>query len=208
MRRSRRSRGSRKARKVYWAGCTSSGQSVPFANTGFGDTFTGWAKWPSGLINFSGLDPVDQNESLATPSDETLVRTIISTNMTLNLQGVIQSSYPVTVALGLITWDAGVQTAGAVDGVILPSGQVPNPARDFGADWIMRQPFAFTRDNFSIAPQDATFIVSRAMRKLPPRTGILLVIGWEGLLFGPEDEIEIDWQTDIRMLFKSGYYSA
>jgi len=182
-------------------------QEVPLANAGFGEVISAWFKWPSGLVNFSSTDAQGSNEGAVEPSDETLVKTILSTNCTLNLQGALQSHFLATGVFGLICWDASPSSAVDIDVAVIASGQVPNPARDMGADWIIRQPFSFTRDNFAIAPQDSIFIASRAMRKLPPRTGILGVFGYEAVLGSPETEVDFDVQIDCRMLFKSGYYS-
>lgn len=208
MRRSRTRRGSgRKARKSYWIGASLSIANVDFANAGFGEVATGWMKWPSGLLNFQTENPTEQNEGFIEPNDETLVRTIVSANCTLNLHGLVQLRALYTGVFGIIAWDAYTSTAVDLDSAVQPSGVVPNPARDMGADWIIRLPFSFTRDNFSIGNIAETFIVSRAMRKLPPRTGLLGCFGFEALLAPPDDVTSFDLQADIRMLMKSGYYS-
>jgi len=194
-------------RQLYWTGATLSLNQVELANAGFGEVVSSWFKWPSGLLDFGGSSQTDANEGLIQPSEETLVKTILSTNCTLNLQGVVQGHFMATGVFGLLVWDASTASAVDLDVVVDASGQVPNPARDLAADWIIRQPFAFTRDNFSIAPQEAIFITSRAMRKLPPRSGILAVFGYEDILASPEDSVEWDLQVDARMLFKSGHYS-
>jgi len=207
MRRRRSSRRSGPKRKLYWTGATFSANQIELANAGFGEVMSAWFKWPSGLQDFGGASATDVNEGFVTASDETLVKTILSTNCTLNLQGVLQDHFLCTGVVGLLTWDASIVSANDVDVVVDPSGIVPNPARDYSADWIIRQPFSFCRDNFSIAPQESIFITSKAMRKLPPRTGILFVFGFEDILASPEESVEWDLQVDCRMLFKSGYYS-
>lgn len=201
---SRRSRGNRsQKRKSYWTGFTFSGGQIELNNAQDGEVVCAWAKWPSGTTSFQQGDT--NSGQFITPNDETLVRTINSMNCTLNLQGVIQSSFEVTAVLGLITWDA--QTPADIEAII-SEGLVPNPARQHGLDWITRLPFSFTRDNFSIGNIAETFIVSRAMRKLPPNTGILCCFGYEALLGSPELNLSFDFQLDTRMLFKAGYYSA
>jgi len=193
-------------RKVYWTGATLSINNADLANAGFGEVATSWAKWPSGLLNFGGTtNPA--NEGFPEPSDETLVKTIVSANITLRLQGALQGTFLATGCFGLIAWEASTNTAVDLDSVINASGTVPNPARDWGADWILRIPATFTRDNFAIGNIAETFIVSRAMRKLPPRTGLLACFGFEDIFATPEDVVNWDAQFDMRFLFKSGYYS-
>lgn len=205
-RRSSRRGSSRKARKSYWTGAVFAGQNVTLTNAVQpGEVATMWVKWPSGTTSFL-TGEVDSGQFVV-PNDETLVRTIMSSNMTLDLQGVIQSSYPVCVTVGLLTWES--RTPADIDLVVNPPGLIPNPALDVGADWIIRQPFTFTRDNFSEGTIAELFITSRAMRKLPPLTGVLACVGIAAPIFSSEDQnLKIDWSVDVRQLMKSGYYSA
>jgi len=159
------------------------------------------------MLNFSGGSADEQGEGLMEASDETVVKTIISANVKANLQGVVQANLCATAVFGILAWEASVNTAVDLDVAVQPSGTVPNPARDFGADWIIRIPMTFTVDNFSIGNIADIFIASRAMRKLPPRTGLLGCFGYEAILAGPDAVLTWTWQYDIRHLFKSGYYS-
>lgn len=210
MRRSSRShrRSAGKKRKMYWQGATFSANQVEMANAGFGETVSAWVKWPSGTLNFSGGSATDEGEGFPEQSDETLVRTISTLKVDAPVQGVLPGALLATFCFGMICWDATTVSAQDIDVAVNPSGTIPNPARDWAADWIFRVPVPFTADNFFGAPTDRLFLESRAMRKLPPRTGILGVFGYEDILAGPEEVIKWTWQLDLRMLFKQGYYQT
>jgi len=186
---------------------TWSGLQVEIGNAGFGETATVWAHWPSGQTDFSGGSATDEGEGLPVPAEETLVRSIISCKVDAPVQGVLPGALLCTACFGFLTWDATTVSAGDIDVTLNPSGVVPNPARDWSADWVMRIPMTFTSDNFFAAPVDRIFIESKAMRKLPPRTGLLAVFGFENILAGPEESVTLTWQLDARFLWKSGYYS-
>jgi len=204
--RSRRSRSGRKSRKSYWNGFQFQGQEVSIQIApGQGTTASFWAKWPSQIPDGStGVETL----GFPTASDETLVRSITGANMTLRLRGVLQDTVIVSAVFGLIAWDSGPTTANDLELAINDPGIIPNPAIDWGNDWIVRLPFQFTRDNFSLTNQAESFIVSRAMRKLPPGTGILGILGGLSLLAEGTDALEFDWAIDGRLLLKSGYYSG
>lgn len=195
------SRSSGRRRKLNWTGGWFAGRNITLQNDG--ETVTFWAHWPAGLRNESGSGATEQE---LTSVDETLVKTIVSANMTLDLFGITQAQVNVIACLGFLAWDATTQSAGDLDGVVTPPGIVPHPILDHGADWLLRVPMAFTRDNFSIGNIAETFIVSRAMRKLPARTGILGVVGIEMPLDNSSDNATIDWTVDFRQLFKSGVF--
>jgi len=188
-------------RKLNWSSAWFAGRSVEIPNDG--TTATAWLIWPRGLRNQSGGAAVDQE---ITPVDETLVRMIVGANVTLDLFGITQAAVNVTGVLGIIAWDAQQQSAGDLDGVVVGPGVVPDPVSDGGAEWIMRIPFTFTRDNFSLGNIASEFIVSRAMRKLPPRTGILACFSQIMPLDGSEDLATFDWTFDFRLLSKSGVF--
>lgn len=200
------SRGRRRSpnrRRSNWNSAFFQVQDVTLVNNG--EMVTGWWKWPAGLRNEGGSSLTEQE---ITPVDETLVRTIVGANVTLNLAGLLQAPRSVTIAFGLICWDASPVSAGDLDGVIASPGTVPDPSREGGAEWIIRLPFTYTRDNFSLGNQAESFIVSRAMRKLPPRTGILAVLGAFDGLGSSLDEINLDATFDGRMLYKSGVLAS
>jgi len=210
VRRSSRShrRRSGSKRKLYWSGATFSANQVGLANAGLGETVSFWVKWPSGLINFSGGSPTDAGESFPEANDETLIRLISSLKVDAPVQGVLPGALLATWCFGVIAWDATSVSAVDLDVAINDSGVVPNPARELAADWVFRVPVPFTSDNFFGAPTDRIFLESRAMRKLPPRTGLLGVFGYEDILATPEEVIKFTWQLDIRTLFKQGYYGV
>lgn len=199
----RRSRSGGQRRKLNWQNGFLACRDFTLTNNF--NTLTGWFKWPSGLRNEGGGGFSSQE---IVPVDETLVKTIVSANVTLDLFGVTQSAANVVCCFGLIAWDAGPQSAGDLDGALVDPLVVPNPAADGTAEWIIRLPFCFTRDNFSIGNIASEFISSRAMRKLPPRTGILGVLGVNMPLDNSTDNCDIDATIDVRMLFKSGAYVA
>lgn len=200
----RKTRGSsrKSARKSYWAGAAFYGQDVElFSGPDTNDIASAWVKYPSGQVDSvstaGGVSPV-QPRMIA--SDETLVRTIVSSNVTLRLQGLLQAHMSVDVVMGLIAWDSNDPTE--LDGVV--GLEAPSPIANPQADWIIRLPFVYTVDNFSLAAQASEFITSRAMRKLPPNTGLLACIALENI-FDQENTFFIDWSFDFRFLLKSGY---
>lgn len=203
MARRRMSRGRRSGpkRRLNWSGAWLSGRSVDLANTG--ETVTSWVIFPRGIRNESGGTGPDQE---ITSVDETLIRTIVGANVTLDLFGLLQAPVNVIACLGLIAWDATTQSAFDLDGVVQPPGVVPDPVTDAAAEWLMRIPFTFTRDNFSLGNIASEFIVSRAMRKLPPRTGILACFSQLMPLDGDQDVATLDFTFDFRLLSKSGVF--
>lgn len=196
---SRRRRSSGPRRRNNWSSAFLASRSFTIPNDG--SVLTAWAKWPAGLRDQGGGVPTEQE---VTSVDNTLVRTIVGANVTLDLFGLTQTQVNVIGVFGLIAWDASQDAAGALDGVLTAAGEAPDPARDSSAEWVIRLPFTFTRDNFSLGNIAETFIVSRAMRKLPPRTGLLMCFGNLMPLDNSNDSANFDVTFDIRMLFKSG----
>jgi len=202
-RRSRRShRGSsRKTRKTYWNAAAMVGQEIELFQ---GDVATSWVKWPSGLFDAQVVSP--EGSQVITPNDETWIRSITSSTVSLRLQGALPETLPCQVNIGFITWDAP-NSAVAADYDNQVVGNAPSPTLDGSADWIQIIPFVFTHDAVQEIAQAETFIVSRAMRKLPPMTGVLACVSALQLLDG-EASTTIDWSFFCRYALKAGYYSA
>lgn len=206
MRRFRRSRRSTKKsnRKVFWQSAVFAGQDVPLALT---DVASFWAKWPSGLYDPRRTSP--EGSTSPTASDETWTKCILQSTTQVPVQGVLPQTLPMEVVLGLIAWDAANQaSADALElqvTNIADPGSAPSPALRADLDWIIRVPFCYIADNLFSFAADATFLVSRAMRKLPPSTGVLICIAALQPL-DAEATTTINWSVDVRYLLKSGYY--
>lgn len=188
-----RGRSNRKSRKSYWSGFRFTGVGVELAGV---DVATAWAHWPSGL-----RDP-DSGE--ITAQDETIVRCLVGA--TVDVAFDVTGPNPFVAVLGLIAWDSispndlhKVVTVGAA----------PNPAWGAQYDWIVRIPFTFTGTGTVEVTAADTWINSRAMRKLPPNTGLLACLGLQDPILGIDsDTYTMGWSADFRMLFKQGYYSV
>jgi len=202
----RRSSG-RKARKLNWSGGIFQAEQLELTSAGLlgyndGDVAAAWCKWPSRTIIPSN-DPT-QIPNLITPVDDTLVRTIVGSNVTFLPDGALQDDNSVTLYFGIIPWDS--EQPNDLAGVIAPWPAVPHPANPAN-DWVIRIPFCFTKDNFQLAASAPNFIESRAMRKLPASTGLLMCVGVFDAL---EDGAHHTWDFcfDVRQLFKSGAYEV
>lgn len=209
MRRGRRFRrgSSAKRRSLNWLSSFLAVKQVELTSAGVagfndGDVICAWAKWPSRTV-VPSTDPGNV-PAVITSSDETLVRTIVGAQVTLNLDGITQSPKAVQGYFGIIPWDA--EFPADLAGVIAPWPAVPHPA-DGSRDWLIRIPFCFTRDNFALSNQASEFITSRAMRKLPASTGLLLCFG---AFDATEDGAHHTWDVaiDMRMLYKSGTFAG
>jgi len=206
MRRFRKSarRGTTKRRKTYWNSSVFVGQGIDLTVT---DVASSWAKWPSALFDprFTGPTGAPQ----LSPSDETWTRGVLNQTVELPLQGVVQEQLPCTVVVGLIAWDAASQAdAESLEEVvtsIADPGSAPSPTLRGDYDWIIRTPFCFTRDSIFSFAADATFLNTRAMRKLPPTTGVLWCISALQPL-DTEATTTVGWTLDVRFLLKAGYY--
>lgn len=205
MRRRRSHRSSRKSnRKVYWNGFVFGGASISFRPSfGRGDVATLWAKWPSNQQDFGTSSDVEGTEGFQTPSDETLVKTLLNSEVHWQVDNP-PNDHKLTIVVGLIPWMS--RNATELEAVQTVN-TVPNPAYEWSADWIIRQPYVMSLPNFYKTATTAQFQESRAMRKLPPDTGILCCIGVGDPLGGTEDEVVLDWIVDGRLCLKSGYYS-
>lgn len=201
--RTRRTSGS-KRRKAYWNASVFVGQDVDLDTTSIASA---WAKWPSGLYDPKFTGPTGAPQLAA--NDETWARAVLNQTVEFPLQGVVQAQANVEIVVGLIAWDAASQ-ADAVSLELAVTdfgspGSAPSPTLRGDFDWIIRTPFCFTRDSIFSFAADATFLNSRAMRKLPPSTGVL----WCVSALQPLDTgatVTVGWTLDCRYLLKAGYY--
>jgi len=190
--RSRRAGG--KKRKTYWRGLQFAAQD---ANIDGALTASAWASWPAGY-----RDP--QSDELM-PNDETWSRCLVggiiefqAASPPLSLLG------PHEAVFGLIAWD----TIHGEDFDSVIGFDAPNPCFSPGLDWIMRIPFTYSRDGTQLVIAADKWIESRAMRKLPPGTGVLACVGHRDILVEPsESQGTFTFQFDVRYLLRSGYYN-
>jgi len=201
----RKRRGSRSsARKTHW---TWQGQRTSGIELQTADEFSQppeyvsvWMRWPSGFTDPQTDHPM--------PSDETLVRTIQNVIIGVNLGSLITGAIPTLHACwGLIAHDAGHDPT-SYDGIVWNTtdiGAPPHPILDADMDWVHRVPAMFVADKTFQGPAVESFVQSRAMRKLPPGTGILGVFG--GITIGATVDVirTFDLGIDCRMAFRSGY---
>lgn len=201
--RSRRTSGS-KRRKTYWNTANFVGQNIDLA---LGDVASSWAKWPSGLFDprFTGPTGAPQ----LAPSEETWTRAVVQSTTQVPVQGTLPQTLPMQVVVGLIAWDSPNQAdALSLENAVTnigSAGSAPSPTLRGDFDWIIRIPFCYIADNLFSFAADATFLNSRAMRKLPPTTGVL----WCVSALQPLDTgatTTINWSLDVRFLLKAGYY--
>jgi len=166
---------------------------------GESEWFSFWALWPAGE-----KDPVDDE---VRPVDETLIRYV--GNAQVQWAAVVPApTEPVSLVLGLIAFDGGTypefyEAATFLEGTSLVAP--PNPILEADDDWIIRMPYQFTNDGQIQNTGDTTFLQSRAMRKLPPGTGILCVgaaLSTVGPAPGSTMTLYSSW--DGRLLCKAG----
>jgi len=206
MRRFRRSRTRRsgKSRKAYWGASQFVGQDI---DLGVADVASFWVKFPSGLFDPQRLSPQGSEQLVA--SDETWTRLVCSSSCKVPVQGALPEDLPLLVTIGLIAWDAASQAAALslesqITNIADPNA-APSPGLRGDLDWIIRIPFPVLTDNSVAFAADATFLNSRAMRKLPPSTGVLCCVS----AVQPLDvnaTTTINWTTDWRYLLKAGAY--
>lgn len=204
-RRSRRSaRGAK--RRLTWYSAGFAGKDVELSSGAGSDAFNGadvgctWCKWPSGEL----AETLGSGVSVVTPSEETLERTLVGSNVTFELDGALQSTEPATFWFGIIAWDSMDPTH--EDLAILQWPEIPHPG-DGSLDWIFRIPFTFTKDNFQLAATTPIWTESRAKRKLPRATGLLMCVGVTDYI-NAQSSFNFSWQIEVRQLFKSGFYQA
>jgi len=195
-----------KRRKAFWGSNTFVGQNIDLT---IGDVASDWAKWPSGLFDPDKTNA--QGSEQIVPNDETWTRAVVQSTTQVPVQGALPQTLPMQVVVGLIAWDAANQAdALGLDSVvtnIASPGSAPSPTLRADLDWIIRIPFQYIADNLFSFAADATFLNSRAMRKLPPGTGVL----WCVSALQPLDlgaTTTINWSLDVRYLIKQGYYNA
>jgi len=197
MRTRRKSRsGGKSRRKVHWIGSHQwHGDLGPVTLTD-GEVATSWAKWPAGHANTDFFNFPDE------PTEETLVRSIWSPYCTLEDNGVIPilSGFVRFCTFGLIAWDA--VDPDALHRVINGVGSSPDPY--YGTDdWILRKCYVFVpgieklqlESGFPTTDVDSS---SRAMRKLPPSTGILTCFSYHS----PKGADLLSWGVDVRLAVK------
>lgn len=200
----RMSRRSGPKRKVYWVGQQEglSGISL-IASTpagGYGLCVSWWTVWPS-----DRLDPV-RGDVMA--SDRTLAKTILNCHLGNDLGSLIPSlaDPPVEWCLGLIAYDGGFDPSfyEQASWTGATPGAPPHPCLQSDDDWIIRLPFMFLVNGQEQGPAVETFIISKAMRKLPPGVGVLAVLGGFSIDAGGVTST-IDACFDFRHLLKAGY---
>jgi len=180
-------------RKKYWSGHKFSASDLTIDGV---DVVSSWARWPSGL-----RDP-ESDEVMA--QDETYSRVILGGIVSLQIN-VVPAAHPVTVVYGLIAWDSiDPETFENV----VTTGIAPNPAWAPFYDWIIRVPFTFTTTGQVEVIAAETFINSRAMRKLPPNTGVLACLGQQQPTEEGGGSTDVNFCFDVRHLLRQGYYSV
>lgn len=196
-----RSRGSRKTR---WVGGVFQGSNIPFAagSPAIGSPYTWvsfWAKWPAGEV-----DPQSQRVE---PSDETLVRTLVRSQIGV----LVTDGNILDIVVGLIAFDGGdfpnfYEAAPFTSNSALVAP--PNPIIDADDDWIIRQPYhSVSATGLPFQPpslEERVWTESRAMRKLPPNTGVLAVVAVTNVL-ALVPIVSLNWNIDMRLAVRSGY---
>jgi len=162
-----------------------------------------WAKWPAGVQNTEAPSGSNQLE----PIDETLVHTTMTFQVS-TINGAADSNWIITA--GILPWDS-VFPPDFLD--VFGSG-ADNPDPFYGnLDWTMRQVMFVTQYSSSAGPDLNTvnttsldtYYSSRAMRKLPETTGLLLAVSFRNVNVDNTDpSIDVNWNIDGRMLVKSG----
>jgi len=185
-------------RSLRWTGALYQADNITLdAEIGQAQWASAWVRWPSGKV-----DPRDDQ---LTPSDETLVRSI--QQITVAWLGILSFTPPVSICCGLIAFDGG-QYPEFYEASIFQEGASfvapPNPSFAPQEDWIIRAPFQFVSDGSFATMNSERFIESRAMRKLPPNTGVLAVLAVDNLTASPAT-VTLTWSWDVRVCMKSGY---
>lgn len=194
-----------KARKTRWGGGIFQGENVALL-TGSPATsapyswVSSWMRWPSG-----GIDP---GPNRVVPSDETLVRSLLRTSISV----IAGNTVCFDVCMGLITFDGGsfpefYDAATFVSNVSFVAP--PHPIIDIDDDWIIRQPFPVSSASgvsvFFNQIDTELWDQSRAMRKLPPSVGVLIVLGINNFISVGPPLATVNWTSDVRLALRSGY---
>jgi len=198
-RRGRRSSSSR--RRVNWVASFFQGNSIVLDQP---SVAVYWAKWPSGLTgDISGTG----GTILPAAVDDTWIRALVEGNVKLHTHGAVPTTNTTTVAFGLIAWDTA--NPAALEATVVGNDVAPSPVLNAGLDWLLRIPFTFVQDNFVLSISADTWINSRAMRKLPPNTGILGCLAAVDYLDTDATPIQtVSWNFDVRGAYKAGGYTA
>jgi len=194
-------RSGKSSRKTHWTwtGIRASA-SLDVGEGGDPEYFSAWVRYPSGFI--------DPRIGHVMPSDETLVRMIVNANVLFEGSDLTTApTSPVHACIGFIAHDGGHDPATYDAAVWAASslGAPPHPLLDADFDWTLRLPFIFTATKSFQGPGDRIFIESRAMRKLPPQTGILMVFGPLSIGGVANNPKGFDLGIDCRQALRSGY---
>ena len=204
--RSRRLRGRTQRRRSHWLGAdiySSTGGS--YTNQ---DAITFWAKWPSGTVQPAGNNPL--GIETVEPKDETVVKSFVQVDFSAGPPGILGDDYQVQVGFGLIAWetmnpenfDIGVFSGSPIDFTI---EQPPRPILEPNLQWLYHQTYSGsgTGTLFPFVQGVGTDIqnASKAQRKLPQNTGLLMVINFQ--LFPEATELQnVRYQFHWRGLIK------
>lgn len=196
VRRRRFAHGSRKLRQLDWIGF-----QFTFSEQGFDDgtCLSFWARWPSG-----GIDP--QLSPFASSNDATLTRSLWNFQILRNDNVLLPVTSPQWFTLGLIAFDGGGSPdfwSGSALNPATSDVMPPRPFSDQGDDWILRAPLIFQQGNSYQGPVQDLWTSSKAQRKMPPDTGILLVMEFNDPL-GVLPSGNFSGGLDLRMLIRSG----
>lgn len=140
------------------------------------------------------------------PSDETLVRTIVAWQFSVE-----DIAIPLDFCFGALAFDGGAIPGFYELGSFANGSSAvapPHPFVDGDDDWIIRVPGQFvSRSGFPqfVTSSTELFEESRAMRKLPPGTGVLGVLGFINVTNTTSVIAHVDWSIDCRMALRSGY---
>jgi len=162
----RRSVRSSARRAVNWQGGWITSNSPQVFN--HGDVAVFWSYWPAGQPDFT-FDPPFVNEP-----DQTVIRTLVKFNLIDNTPAVPSGFW----TFGITPFDA--VNPESYDVVHVGPGIVPDPFYP-GEDWMIRIQYAsptFDSDFLGHFQTVESDVQSRAMRKLPPGTGLLGCLSW------------------------------
>jgi len=194
MRRLRRSHGSGKSRrKVDWETARIGTDAATTMTDGL--VGVGWARWPAGLTNFF-TDPL---APIVLPPDATLVRTLVKA-------GAFVSADPTQngfLTFGICPYES--QEPDFLENGFFPPGSIPDPFYA-GNDWIITVQFPVNVATAGVhfayfnGMNDKEF-ESRAMRKLPAGTGLLMAWSWN-TLEGSGESVAVSLAASCRLAIK------
>lgn len=147
-----------------------------------------WFRWPSSIP-----DPDNQDDS---PEEDTWIK-CLSTLIVAQTTGGASQSNPLIVCAGLIAWDA-------IDPIDfgLTTGIFPPPT-EHNWDWIWRSvsPSLVTNTGQGQPTSlgNETSFVSKAMRKLPPSTGVVGLLTFQSANL---ENLLVSWSWDVRFAVK------